>query len=63
MKAKCFIKEKEIDLYEMHDLISEFALTKITNKNELMEKMGDYFSSAGKEEIAIRFHAETSHAK
>ena len=63
LKAKCYIKEKEIDLYEMHDLISEFALTKITNKNELMEKMGDYFSSAGKEEIAIRFHAETSHAK
>ncbi len=63
LKAKCFIKEEETDLYEMHDVMSEFALTKIINKNELMEKMADYFSSAGKEEIAIRFHAETSHAK
>lgn len=62
LKAKCFIREKENDIYEMHDLISEYTLTKITNKKELMEKMGHYFSSAGKEEIAIRFHAEISHA-
>ncbi len=63
LKAKCFIKEKTTDSYEIHDLISEFALTKISDKNKLMEKMEDYFSSAGKEEIAIRFHTETSHAK
>lgn len=63
LKGKCFIKENEIDLYEMHELISDFALTKILNKSELMERIGDYLSSVKREEIAIRFHAETSHAE
>lgn len=63
LKGKCFIKEKEMDIYEMHELISDFALTKATNKKEEMARIEDYFSSAGREEIAIRFHAETSNVK
>jgi len=63
LKGKCFIKEKEIDIYEMHELISDCALTKATNKKEQMGRIGDYFSSAKREEIAIRFHTETSDGK
>jgi hypothetical protein len=63
LKGKCFIREKEIDVYEMHELISDFAISKIMNKAEEMTKIGDYFSQKGREEIALRFHTEASDAK
>ena len=58
LKGKCFVKEKEPDVYEMHELISGFALNRLEDKRETVERVGDYFSSIGKEEIAMRFHVE-----
>jgi hypothetical protein len=63
LKGKCFIREKDVDVYEMHELISDFAISKIMNKAEEMIKIGDYFSQKGREEIALRFHTEASDAK
>jgi hypothetical protein len=58
LKEKCIIKEKEEDTYEMHELISAYSIRKIDNKEEELEKIGKFFQSIGKEEVAIRFFAE-----
>ena len=55
LKSKSLIKEVDSDLYDIHELVSSYVISRIEHKPALYENIGDYFSSLGNDEVALRF--------
>ena len=55
LKSKSLIKEVDSDIYDIHELVSSYVISRIENKSTLYENIGDYFSSIDNDEVAMRF--------